>query len=259
MTVLSINLGRRVPLLGHEHTFVQHVVAPEHTADFDEAYPSMKGIRMVLLDKDRKPVSQAYLNPFTDDQDAKYETGRRSAAQAIYLLGCFHPNKDLRSGAACESEPYALHEVMTHRVFREIQKDHPDWLQYAPIDDDVQLQLRQLIYNNCGENSNITRNVIRMFSKMGTRGCDLWAYLLDHFGNEKPMQMLAMIEDLVRLQGGTTPLDVFIDDILQLKADIEDVLGDNPKELLSWFIFQKLYRHSDPILNKPMAKNVAVM
>jgi hypothetical protein len=148
---------------------------------------------------------------------------------------------------------------MTRRVFREIQKDHPDWLQYAPIDDDVQLQLRQLIYNNCGENSNITQNVIRMFSKMGTRGCDLWAYLLDHFGNEKPMQMLAMIEDLVRLQGGTTPLDVFIDDILQLKADIEDVLGDNPKELLSWFIFQKLYRHSDPILNKLMAKNVAVM
>ena len=80
-----------------------------------------------------------------------------------------------------------------------------------------------------------------MFSKMGTHGCDLWAYLLNHFGNEKPMQMLSMIEDPVRLQGGTTPLDVFIDDILQLKADIEDVLGDNLKELLSWFIFQKLY------------------
>ena len=80
-----------------------------------------------------------------------------------------------------------------------------------------------------------------MFSKMGTCGCDLWAYLLDHFGNEKPTQMLSMIRDLVQLQGGTTLLDVFIDDILQLKADIEDVLGDNLKELLSWFIFQKLY------------------
>ena len=51
------------------------MVNPEHTADFDEAYPGMRGIRMVLLDKNRKPVSQAHLNPFTDDQNAKYETG----------------------------------------------------------------------------------------------------------------------------------------------------------------------------------------
>ena len=61
----------------------------------------------------------------------------------------------------------------------------------------------------------------------------------------------------MRRAAGTTPLDVFIDDISQLKADIKDVLGDNPKGLLLWFIFQKLYRHCDPILHKPMAKNVA--
>ena len=89
------------------------MIHPEHTADFDKAYPGMKGIRMVLLDKDCKPVSQAYLNSFTDDHNAKYETGGWSAAQALYLLRCFHLNKDFRSGAACESEPYALHEVMT--------------------------------------------------------------------------------------------------------------------------------------------------
>ena len=77
VTVLPVNLGRWVPLLGHEHSFVQYVIAPEHADDFDKAYPAMKGVRMVLLDSDRKPISQAYLNPFTNDQDAKYETGRR--------------------------------------------------------------------------------------------------------------------------------------------------------------------------------------
>ena len=56
MTVLSVNLGRRVSLLGHEHAFVQYVVKPEYVAEFDKAYPEMKGIRMVLLDKNRKPV-----------------------------------------------------------------------------------------------------------------------------------------------------------------------------------------------------------
>ena len=33
VTVLSVNLGRRVPLLGHEHSFVQYVVAPEHQTE----------------------------------------------------------------------------------------------------------------------------------------------------------------------------------------------------------------------------------
>ena len=52
---------------------------------------------------------------------------------------------------------------------------------------------------------------------------------------------------------------MFIDDILQLKTDIRDVLSDSLKELLSSFIFKKLYQYSDPILNKPVAKNVAKM
>ena len=36
VTVLSVNLGRRVSLLGHEHAFVQYVVKPEYVADFEE-------------------------------------------------------------------------------------------------------------------------------------------------------------------------------------------------------------------------------
>ena len=75
VTVLSVNLGRRVPLLGHEHSFVQYVIAPEHRTDFDKAYPELEGIKMVLLDDTHKPIPQAYLNPFTNDQSAKYETG----------------------------------------------------------------------------------------------------------------------------------------------------------------------------------------
>ena len=67
VTVLSVNLGRWVPLLGHEHSFIQYVIAPEHQAEFNKAYPEMEGIRMVLLDGSRKPIPQASLNPFTND------------------------------------------------------------------------------------------------------------------------------------------------------------------------------------------------
>ena len=75
VTVLSVNLGRRVLLLGHEHSFVQYVIAPEHQTDFNKVYLELEGIRMVLLDDSHKLIPQAYLNPFTNDQMAKYETG----------------------------------------------------------------------------------------------------------------------------------------------------------------------------------------
>ena len=174
---------------------MNYVIAGEHQEDFNAKYVACgwAGMQILLFDKLGKPLPLTKVNPYVKDGP------EWAVPHALYALGWFVKQEDHQSRHAVQAAQ--LSQVVSGRAFRKVIEEHKTWLKHAPIDEGLQLQLRQALMTHLSLNDDLTKNVMTMIARMEYCGCDIFEYVHNNFRNEQPVQVLEMIDKLTCMDG----------------------------------------------------------